>query len=108
MNRFVSPKKARRRGALAAVSSGAAVLLLALLFAAVQDVQRAYDAEQLASLRESVMRAAVHCYAVEGVYPQSLDELRTRYGLVYDERRFLVDYRAFASNLMPDITVVPR
>jgi hypothetical protein len=108
MNRFVPPARPRRAGALTVVSAAVLLLLLALLAAAAGDVLRASDDEQLEALRRSVARAAVHCYAVEGAYPQSLAELEARYGLVYDKQKYLVDYRAFASNLMPDITVMPR
>jgi len=34
--------------------------------------------------------------------------MRGHYGLQAGEERCLVDYRCFASNLIPDITVLPR
>jgi hypothetical protein len=57
---------------------------------------------------ESLRRAAVQCYALEGVYPTDLDYLKTHYGLRPDERKYAVYYEYIASNLMPDITVLPR
>ena len=54
---------------------------------------------------EAVRRAAVTCYAVEGVYPESYGYLREHYGVRVDERQYAVDYSIFASNVMPDITV---
>ena len=56
----------------------------------------------------AVRRAAVQCYAIEGAYPRSLQELRDRYGLSVDEAQWMVDYRYLADNLSPDITVLPR
>ena len=41
-------------------------------------------------------------------YPDSLDYLKERYGLVYNEDLFFVSYDAFASNLMPDIQVTRK
>lgn len=108
MNRFTPPVRSGRVGALTVLSAVGCLLLLALLAVSAGDVLRVYDAEQLDALRRSALRAAVHCYAVEGVYPQSLSELEARYGLTYNKDKYLVDYRAFASNLMPDITVVPK
>jgi hypothetical protein len=57
-------------------------------------------------LEQAVRRAAVTCYADEGIYPPTLDYLQEHYGLQVDTRRFTVDYQVFAENLMPDITVL--
>ena len=65
------------------------------------------DQEALALAEESVRRAAVRCYALEGAYPQDLSHLEERYGVSVDADRFRVDYIYIASNLMPDITIVP-
>ncbi len=64
------------------------------------------EKEGLAMTEESVRRAAVECYALEGFYPPSLDYLIGRYGVTLDEDRYFVDYRYIASNLMPDITIL--
>ena len=65
------------------------------------------DQEALALAAESVRRAAVQCYALEGACPQDLSHLEERYGVSVDADRFRVDYIYIASNLMPDITIVP-
>ena len=65
------------------------------------------EAAALALAEESVRRAAVQCYALEGAYPQDLSHLEERYGVSVDADRFRVDYIYIASNLMPDITIVP-
>ena len=57
---------------------------------------------------DAVKNAALTCYAVEGTYPESLDYLREHYKLAYNSERFVVEYDAFASNLMPTITVLER
>ena len=54
---------------------------------------------------DAVKNSALTCYAVEGAYPENLDYLRENYGLAYNTDRFVVDYDAFASNLMPEIYV---
>lgn len=63
--------------------------------------------ESLRLLEESIHRAAVECYALEGYYPPTLDYLKKRYGVSVDNDRYFVDYRFVASNLVPDITVLP-
>ncbi len=64
-----------------------------------QETQLVYDA---------VKNATLTCYAVEGTYPESLEYLREHYKLAYNSERFVVEYDAFASNLMPTITVWER
>jgi hypothetical protein len=64
------------------------------------------DQENLAMAEESIRRAAVQCYALEGFYPPSLDYLTDRYGVSVDTKRYFVDYQFVASNLVPDITVL--
>lgn len=61
--------------------------------------------KSLADLKNAVRRAAVSCYAIEGVYPPDLLYLRENYGLMIDEEKYFVRYDAFASNLMPEIEV---
>ena len=57
-------------------------------------------------LEDTIRRAAVTCYAVEGVYPPTVDYMEQHYGVRIDTKRYTVFYDAFAENLMPDITVL--
>lgn len=59
-------------------------------------------------LYRSLRRTAITCYALEGFYPPNVAYMQDRYGLQYDETRYHVHYEIFASNLMPDITVVEK
>jgi len=56
-------------------------------------------------LEDSVRRAAVRCYAIEGRYPESEAYLEQHYGITYDADEYAVHYEIFADNIMPDITV---
>ena len=90
----------------------AAALLLGLcLLACVQLAQRAARdaaAQSRASVRQAVLRCAVQCYAVEGVYPPTLQYLEDSYGLIVNHDRYIVTYEAFASNLPPTVTVLTK
>lgn len=57
-------------------------------------------------LEEAIRRSAVACYAAEGIYPPDLEYLEEHYGIQVDRERYTVVYEAFASNLMPDVTVL--
>ncbi len=35
------------------------------------------------SLKNAVVQSAVHCYSVEGAYPDSLDYLKKHYGITW-------------------------
>ena len=63
---------------------------------------------ELQIVRDAVKNAALTCYAVEGVYPDSLDYLREHYHLSYNEEKYHVFYEPLASNLMPSIKVAER
>ena len=62
--------------------------------------------EGLRLLEESVMRAAVQCYAIEGSYPDGITYIERHYGVYIDRTRYAVHYDIFASNILPDITVL--
>lgn len=59
------------------------------------------------TLRSAIARAVVQCYAIEGRYPPSVEYLEENYGIQIDRERYYVFYEGFASNVMPDITVIP-
>ena len=65
------------------------------------------EQEQIA-LQNAITRSMVHCYAVEGRYPESLSYLEEHYGIQIDADRYAVFYDIFAENLMPDITVLEQ
>ena len=75
---------------------------------AVGQTAEASDREGLAMAEQAVRRAAVSCYALEGAYPASYEDLKERTGVAVDESRYAVFYEIFASNIMPEITVVER
>lgn len=108
MNRFAKTKKVPsllRELALPVVLFAVVLLLFA---GGLRSVTAAAESEQLKSARQAITRAVVQCYAAEGVYPSDLAYLEQNYGLQVDRRRYIVDYRCFASNIMPDITVLPN
>lgn len=89
----------------------AMMILTAVLLcfsSALSNLKVGHGEEGRLRLEESVRRAAVTCYAVEGIYPPDLAYLQEHYGIQVDEKNYYVFYEVFASNLMPDITVVEK
>lgn len=102
-----------RRGNLRRTWLGilAAVVILAValwFFTALNNLRGGQDDEGRQQLETALRRAAVACYAAEGVYPPTLDYLTEHYGVQIEESRYTVFYEIFASNLMPDITVLEK
>lgn len=85
--------------------------LAAALFLFVFSIRAMQDRtgeNQLSTLSSAIKRASVQCYAIEGRYPPSVEYLEEHYGIVIDHEQYQVFYDGWASNIMPDITVVPR
>ena len=66
------------------------------------------EVQSLELLEQSVHRATIECYAIEGVYPAKLSYLEENYGIVYDKEKYGVEYGCFASNIMPTIVVYEK
>ena len=61
---------------------------------------------QRQQLEDSIRRACISCYSLEGIYPPTLQYLEDNYGLQINDKHYAVFYDIFAENIMPDITVV--
>ena len=108
MNRF-QKKNTFSPGRLILLVSIMLFLLIFLLFyRGVSSISRTASDQQTENLRLAIQRSVVHCYAVEGAYPESLDYLKEHYGITYDPDKYLVSYEIIGSNLMPDVTVYVR
>lgn len=82
--------------------------VLAFVLTAVTNLEQGKQAQDIRQLEQVLHRTAVACYAVEGAYPPNVEYMREHYGLTYDESRYLVHYELFASNFMPEITVMEK
>lgn len=71
-----------------------------------QKTEEALNEQAAAAIKDTVISRAVQCYVVEGVYPPSLSYLEEKYGLVVNHERFIVTYDIFASNMLPDVSVL--
>ena len=96
----------RKRFSMLLLSVLVFVLVLCLLGSWLEDFRRDSHARQRQALENALHRSVLQCYALEGRYPGSLQELVRDYRLTWDEQAFHVDYRPMGDNLMPDITVV--
>jgi hypothetical protein len=91
------------------IVSVAAMILVACAFTwVIMAARERTEAEQEAQLRDAVRRALVTCYATEGQYPPTLAYLEANYALKFDDERYIISYDAFASNIMPSVSILRR
>jgi len=83
-------------------------LLFLGFFFAVERFSESTKQRQLESLENAIHQSIVYCYTLEGCYPESLEYMKEHYGLIYNEELFFVDYRLQGTNIMPDVTIIPR
>lgn len=109
MNRFEQANKQHISHHIAYALPLAAFLILLLFFLnGVSNVNETTLFKQQESLETALTRSITQCYAVEGIYPPSLEYLTEHYGLLYDADTFLIDYDYYGSNLLPDVTVLRK
>lgn len=83
-------------------------LIVVFFLMAVEYSGRSTIEKQQESLENAISRDIVQCYAIEGMYPPSLEYMEQHYGLTYDKNTFFIDYQPIAANLYPDYTVILR
>lgn len=83
-------------------------VFLAGVWQGVNMMERRVASEGASSLRHAIARASVQCYAIEGRYPPSVEYLEENYGIRIDRDKYSVFYEGFASNIMPEITVISQ
>ena len=100
-----------RKGAWDVIRSAVMPLLftaavIVMIMFGLQQTQQASRAESLRVLEDSIRRAVVVAYAVDGRYPESIQYIEENFGIHIDWTRFVVHYQIFASNVFPDIAVI--
>lgn len=83
-------------------------LVLILFLLGITSINQTTLDKQQESLENAINRNIIHCYAVEGFYPPSLQYMEENYGLTYDKDLFFVDYRPIGANIRPDVTILVR
>lgn len=106
MNRFAKSRKSHILSKEILLPILGFLVVLFLFLGGLNSVTQTTQKEQFKATKQAIIRAAVHCYAVEGAYPPTLSYLEEQYGLLIDYDKYMVDYSCFASNLMPDITIL--
>jgi len=83
------------------------VAVMLMIVSGLRQTSESSSAEGLRILEDSLRRAVVMSYAIEGRYPESIEYIERQFGIHIDRTRYVVHYRVFASNILPEITVIP-
>lgn len=87
------------------------VLLLAVVLGSLWGIAQKDSARRQnapTAMKNSILRCAAQCYAVEGNYPGSLSYLEEHYGLRINTADYYVVYNVFASNVPPEVRIVSK
>lgn len=106
-NRFENTKENRNVDPMAM----SIVLFVAIMIGFIMGIGYVSGSRYLddeATLEEAISRDIVHCYAVEGSYPESLEYMEDNYGLIYDHSKYIVDYEFHGANIIPSVMVLER
>jgi len=82
------------------------VVVMVMVVIGLRQTEESSSAEGLRILEDSLRRAVVMSYAIEGRYPESIEYIEENFGIHIDRTRFVVHYRVFASNILPEIMVI--
>lgn len=81
--------------------------IIAFFLITITNASREIDNNELVTLRESIDKAIVNCYAIEGAYPKDIEYIEENYGVVIDREKFIVIYEVLAPNVLPNVIVEP-
>ena len=82
------------------------VVVMIMVVLGLRQTDESSSAEGLRILEDSIRRAVVMSYAIEGRYPASIEYIEENFGIYIDRTKYVVHYSIFASNILPDITVI--
>lgn len=79
-----------------------------ILLISAGNVNKRQQAESLKQMEDTIYKAVLNCYAIEGCYPATIKYVEKYYGLQIDHEKYDVFYEVFAQNLMPEVTVLEK
>ena len=82
-------------------------LIFTMIVYGLRQTEASSSAEGLRILEDSLRRAVVMSYAIDGRYPENIEAIETRFGIYIDRTRYVVHYRAIGPNVLPEISVIP-
>lgn len=89
------------------IVSGVIFLGILILFLSVTAfITEGDESEQREALSKAIDASLLQCYCIEGRYPSDFEYLASNYGILYDKKKFRVDYTVYGTNMRPEIFIV--
>lgn len=82
--------------------------LLGLFWFGFSTLSERHQNESQALSLQSIERAIVTCYAIEGMYPPSFAYLEQNYSVRINTEKYYVDYLVLGSNIRPVVQLIER
>lgn len=76
------------------------------LILSTRNIENTNSKESIKALENALNKAIVECYAIEGYYPPDIEYLEKNYGISIDNKKYIIHYEIFASNIYPDVTII--
>lgn len=108
MNRFTKKSPIKRITESVNLSFVFCVAVICVFIIGITFISSKNNKDEKEILVNAINKDIVHCYAVEGYYPPTLEYLSEHYGLTYDSSKYLVDYEPIGNNIMPVVTIVEK
>lgn len=86
------------------------ILISSLFFYMIYSMMQFGDGQsdrQASSIEKIIDKALVQCYALEGGYPTDIEYV-SKYGVIFDNDKYLYYYEWYGGNLKPNVIVVEK
>lgn len=108
MNRFSKPKLKDRLSGSFSISVIIFVAVIGVFLFGISSISGSSVANDKQLLEDAVQRDIIHCYSVEGSYPENVAYMESHYGLTYDKNKFIIDYEYIGANIMPQVQIINK
>lgn len=106
MSRFNKKKRFKFKSIYVAILVFFVLMLVFMMGVSIMKSSNVDRQEQ--ALNSAMERDIMHCYALEGFYPPSLEYMEEHYGLTYDKSAYIVDYQPVGNNIYPNYTIIKK
>lgn len=86
---------------------GTVTVIIIYGFMGMDSFWRQSDTQYTDSIKQAILRTSALGYALEGSYPPDLAYMESNYGLILDHKKYSYVYEVFASNIRPEVEVLP-
>ena len=106
MSRFNKKKRFKFKSIYVAILVFFVLMLVFMMGVSIMKSSNGDRQEQ--ALNSAMERDIMHCYALEGFYPPSIEYMEAHYGLTYDKSAYIVDYQPVGNNIYPNYTIIKK